>query len=78
MLTMEDVIREGNPICGKLLNLVDMPLTEEEKNILNEMMTFLINSQDEEIAEKYKLRAGIWQFGCPANWNWQTDDCHLS
>lgn len=59
MLTMEDVIREGNPILRQVAEPVELPPTDEDKTILNEMMTFLINSQDEEIAEKYQLRAGI-------------------
>src|SRR5699024_10143263 len=37
---------------------VELPLSEENKQLLEEMLTFLKNSQDEEMAEKYQLRVG--------------------
>ncbi|WP_141603647.1 peptide deformylase [Terrilactibacillus laevilacticus] len=59
MLTMDDIVREGNPILRAVASEVMMPPTQEEKETLKKMREFLINSQDDEIAEKYKLRAGI-------------------
>lgn len=59
MLTMEDIIREGNPILREVAKEVDIPPSAEDKETLKKMLEFLINSQDDEIAEKYKLRAGI-------------------
>ncbi|MTT31977.1 peptide deformylase [Terrilactibacillus sp. BCM23-1] len=59
MLTMDDIVREGNPILRAVAQEVVMPPTHEEKETLKKMREFLINSQDDEIAEKYKLRAGI-------------------
>src|SRR5690606_25525772 len=38
---------------------VQFPLSEEEKKIAEDMLQFLINSQNPEIAEKYGLRSGI-------------------
>ncbi|HET7657166.1 MAG TPA: peptide deformylase [Bacillales bacterium] len=59
MITMKDIIREGNPILRQVAKEVDLPPTDEEKEILEEMLQFLKNSQDPEIAEQYDLRAGI-------------------
>ncbi|WP_027725566.1 peptide deformylase [Tuberibacillus calidus] len=59
MLTMDDIVREGHPILRKVAKEVDLPASEEDKETLKAMMTFLINSQNEEIAKKYHLRAGI-------------------
>lgn len=59
MITMKDIIREGNPVLREVAKEVEMPPTEEEKETLREMLEFLKNSQDPEIAQKYKLRPGI-------------------
>ncbi|MGM8214314.1 peptide deformylase [Bacillaceae bacterium W0354] len=59
MITMDDIVREGNPILRKRAEEVTLPPTDEEKETLNKMMEFLINSQDEEIAQKYNLRTGV-------------------
>src|SRR5690625_1466685 len=59
MITMDDIVREGDPILRQRAEAVDLPPTEEEISILNKMHQFLINSQDEEIAQKYNLRAGV-------------------
>lgn len=59
MITMKDIIRDYHPTLRKVAEEVPMPPSEEEKKILREMLEFLINSQDEEIAAKYGLRPGI-------------------
>ena len=59
MLTMEDVVRDGHPALREKAADVPFPLEDEDKELLNKMRQFIINSQDEELAEKYKLRAGV-------------------
>ncbi|MBP2077912.1 peptide deformylase [Oceanobacillus polygoni] len=59
MLTMKDIVREGHPSLKKVAAEVDLPITDDEKQLLKDMLQFLINSQDEEIAKKYELRAGV-------------------
>ncbi len=59
MITMKDIVREGNPILRQIAKEVPLPASEEDKNTLREMLQFLKNSQDPEIAEKYKLRPGV-------------------
>ena len=56
---MKDIVREGNPTLTNIADPVETPLSDEDKELLTEMITFLKNSQDETIAEKYKLRPGV-------------------
>ena len=59
MILMEDIVREGHPTLRMKAEEVQFPLSEEEKKIAEDMLQFLINSQNPEIAEKYGLRSGI-------------------
>lgn len=59
MLTMKDVIREGHPTLTEKSEPVELPLDSETKNTLKRMRTFLINSQDDTMVEKYDLRPGV-------------------
>lgn len=59
MLTMNDIIREGHPGLRQVAEDVVLPPSEKDKELLEEMLLFLKNSQDEEIAQKYNLRAGV-------------------
>ncbi len=59
MLTMNDVIREGNPILRTVAEEVQSPASEEDTQTLKEMIEFVINSQNPEMVEKYNLRPGI-------------------
>ncbi|SDI65086.1 peptide deformylase [Natribacillus halophilus] len=58
MITMDDIAREGNPVLREVSEQVKLPPTKEEKDLLQDMLQFLINSQDPDIAEKYELRPG--------------------
>ncbi|SHM88432.1 peptide deformylase [Gracilibacillus kekensis] len=59
MITMKDIVREGHPVLTQVAKDVELPLNENDKKTLEEMLLFLKNSQDEEIAQKYDLRAGV-------------------
>jgi len=59
MLTMKDVIREGHPTLEQRAENVQIPLDDETKETLKQMMEFLENSQNEEMVEKYDLRPGV-------------------
>ena len=56
---MKDIIREGNPTLTQVAEPLEFPLDKKYIDLAQEMIEFLINSQDEEIAEKYQLRAGV-------------------
>ncbi|AZU61362.1 peptide deformylase [Neobacillus mesonae] len=59
MITMDDIIRDGHPTLRKMAEEVVLPPSEEDKQILNSLLEYVINSQNSEIAEKYGLRPGI-------------------
>ncbi|EAC5028849.1 peptide deformylase [Listeria monocytogenes] len=59
MLTMDDIVREGHPALREVATEVTFPLSDEEKKLGRDMLEFLINSQDEDLAEKYGLRGGV-------------------
>ncbi|WP_409292019.1 peptide deformylase [Peribacillus sp. SCS-37] len=59
MITMNDIIREGHPALRSVAEPVELPASEEEKEILRSMMEYIQNSQDPETALKYGLRPGI-------------------
>ncbi len=56
---MDDVIREGHPTLREIAEAITIPVPEEMKQLGEEMLQFLINSQDPEIAERHALRAGV-------------------
>ena len=58
MITMKDIVRDGNPILRKKVKTVDV-IDEETKTQLKKMREYLYNSQIEETREKYELRAGV-------------------
>lgn len=59
MITMKDIVREGHPALRKVAKEVSLPPSQEDVDTLQKMITFLKNSQDEEMAEKYQLRSGV-------------------
>ncbi|WP_342472928.1 peptide deformylase [Metasolibacillus sp. FSL H7-0170] len=59
MILMEHIIREGHPVLRTRTEEVTFPLTKEDRKLAEEMLQYLINSQDEEMVEKYNLRPGI-------------------
>ncbi len=59
VITMDDIVREGHPALRTVTEPVKLPLTEEDRETLLCMLQFLKNSQDEEVAAKYKLRSGV-------------------
>ncbi|WP_243290867.1 peptide deformylase [Bacillus sp. FJAT-47783] len=59
MITMKDIIREGHPTLRQVAKEVPIPATDEDKQTLKRMIEYVINSQNEEMVEKYGLRPGI-------------------
>nr|WP_222434077.1 peptide deformylase [Bacillus pumilus] len=56
---MEDIVRDGHPVLRQTAEAVELPPTEEEKQQLADMIEFVKNSQDAEMAEKFGLRPGV-------------------
>lgn len=59
MILMDDIIREGHPTLNKRAQDVSLPLSNNDKKLLKEMLEFVTNSQDNELAEKYDLRPAV-------------------
>lgn len=59
MILMKDVIREGHPTLRKRAEDVPFPLSAEDRKLAEELLEYVINSQDDELAEKYDLRPGV-------------------
>lgn len=59
MITMKDIILEGNLTLRTPAEEITFPISEDLKTLAQEMLEFLKNSQDSELAEQYQLRAGV-------------------
>lgn len=59
MILMKDIIREGHETLRTKAEEVPFPLSTEHRQLAEELLEFLLNSQNPEIAEKYELRSGI-------------------
>lgn len=59
MILMKDIIREGHPTLREVAKEVALPLSDEDQKIAKSLMEYVLNSQDDELAEKYDLRPGI-------------------
>lgn len=53
------IIKDSNPIMRKKSLPVDLPLSSEDKQILDNMLEHLKLSQDEEYSKKHNIRAGV-------------------
>ena len=59
MILMQDIIRDGHPTLRKKTKEMTFPLSEEDKKLADDLLEYVINSQDDEMVEKYKIRPGI-------------------
>lgn len=56
---MKDIIREGNPLLKKKCEPISWPISDEDKNTLKNLLAFVVNSQNDEMAKKYNLRPAV-------------------
>ncbi|GEN47838.1 peptide deformylase [Ligilactobacillus pobuzihii] len=59
MILMDDITRDGNPVLRSRAKELNFPLSTKEIEMGHKMMEYLEVSQDEKLAEKYHLRAGV-------------------
>ncbi|AYC29102.1 peptide deformylase [Paenisporosarcina cavernae] len=59
MILMKDIIREGHPTLREKAKEVVLPLSDEDKQLAHDLLEYVVNSQDDELAEKYDIRPGI-------------------
>ena len=53
------IVKDNNPIMRKRSEPVLMPLSKEDRDILDSMLEYLKKSQDDEYAKKHNIRAGV-------------------
>ncbi len=53
------IVKDNNPIMRKKSLPVEMPLSSQDKEILDAMLEYLKLSQDEEYAKKHNIQAGV-------------------
>src|SRR4051794_9876983 len=59
MIVMKDIVREGHPALRIKAEEMTFPLSTEELSLCDDLLTYLKNSHDPVISEKYNLRAGV-------------------
>ncbi len=59
MIKSKDIIQDGHKTLRKQAQDVVFPLSDDDKKTATEILKYLKNSQDDEIAEKYGLRSGV-------------------
>ena len=59
MLLMKDIVFDDSPLIREVSLPVELPLSKEDRKLILDMHEFLVNSQDEEISEKYQIRPGV-------------------
>lgn len=59
MITMKDIVKEGSTVLRQKTEELEVPIKNEDKEILLSMLQYLKNSQDPIIAPKYHLRPGV-------------------
>lgn len=59
MILMKDIVREGHPTLRKHAEEMKFPLSSADRELCEDLMEYVINSQIPEISEKFDLRPGI-------------------
>ena len=59
MLRMKDILDEKDKRLRMISKEVEFPLTKKDKELIQEMIDYLHDSQIEELSEKYDLRPGM-------------------
>ncbi|GKV66049.1 MULTISPECIES: peptide deformylase [Sporosarcina] len=59
MILMNDIIREGHPALRAKAKEMTFPLSTEDRQLCDDLLEYIVNSQDDELCEKYNLRSGI-------------------
>ena len=59
MITMKDIVREGHSALREKSVDVELPLSLENKQHIEDMIDYIFNSIDPEISKKYNLRPAV-------------------
>lgn len=58
-LNYDDIVKDTDPIVRTKSEMVHLPLSKEDETLLMDMLTYVRDSQDEELAEKNNLRPAV-------------------
>ena len=53
------IVKDNNPKIRKKSEEVPLPLSEEDRDLIDSMFDYLVKSQDDEYAKKHNIRAGV-------------------
>lgn len=59
MLKATDIIDDTNPLIRTISEPVELPLSDEDRQTVMDMVDYLVLSQDEEKAEELNIRPGV-------------------
>lgn len=59
IINNDTIIKDDNPLIREKSENVQIPLSEEDETLLMEMLQYVKDSTDEELAEKYNLRPAV-------------------
>lgn len=59
MITMKDIIREGHPTLSLKAAEVAIPLSDEDVQLMKDMLQYIKNSQNETLAQRHDLRESV-------------------
>ncbi|UQS85524.1 peptide deformylase [Apilactobacillus apisilvae] len=59
MFLMKDIVRDGNKVLRQQASKVKFPLSEKDQKLAKELMEYLEVSQNPDLCDKYRLRAGV-------------------
>lgn len=59
MILKKDIIKDDNPLLRQKSVDVALPLSKEDEKLLDDMMEYLENSQDEEKAKELDIQPGV-------------------
>ena len=59
MITMKEIIRDPHDTLRLKAQPVELPLNDEDRKTLHDIMDYLKRSQDDKIAEQQQLRPGV-------------------
>jgi peptide deformylase len=59
LILMKDIIREGHPTLRVRSKEVAFPLSAEDRKLAEDLLEYVVNSQNDEMIEKYGLRPGV-------------------
>lgn len=59
LINIDTIVHDDNPVIRTHSADVEVPLSEEDENLLKDMLTYVIESQDEKLCEEKRLQPAV-------------------